>query len=66
MNNTAVGNLIKEGKSAGLRNTMETGVREGMCLMDNVVFQLQQERKISNQTALANISNRVLRAKISG
>jgi twitching motility protein PilT len=66
VNNTAVGNLIKEGKSAGLRNTMETGVREGMCLMDNVVFQLQQERKISNQTALANISNRVLRAKIAG
>jgi twitching motility protein PilT len=66
VNNTAVGNLIKEGKSSGLRNTMETGVREGMCLMDNVVFQLQQERKISNQTALANISNRVLRAKIAG
>jgi twitching motility protein PilT len=66
VNNTAVGNLIKEGKSSGLRNTMETGVREGMCLMDNVVFQLQQERKINNQTALANISNRVLRAKIAG
>jgi twitching motility protein PilT len=66
VNNTAVGNLIKEGKSAGLRNTMETGVREGMCLMDNVVFQLQQEKKISNQTALTNITNRVLRTKISG
>jgi hypothetical protein len=36
-----------------------------MCLMDNVVFTLWQERTISTETALANISNRVLRAKIS-
>jgi hypothetical protein len=33
--------------------------------MDNVVFQLHQERAINAPTALANISNRVLRAKIS-
>jgi twitching motility protein PilT len=44
---------------------METGVREGMCLMDNVVFTLQQEGKITKETALANISNRVLRAKLT-
>ncbi len=65
VNNTAIANLIREGKSAGLRNTMETGVREGMCLMDNVVFGLFNEKRITAQTALANISNRVLRAKIS-
>jgi twitching motility protein PilT len=65
ISNTAIQNLIREGKSQGLRNTMETGVREGMCLMDNVVFALWQERKLSAETALANISNRVLRAKIS-
>ncbi len=55
INNTAISNLIREGKSQGLRNTMETGVREGMCLMDNV----------TPEVALANISNRVLKAKIS-
>jgi twitching motility protein PilT len=65
VSNTAIQNLIKEGKTAGLRNTMETGVREGMCLMDNVVFGLWGERKITAETALANISNRVLRQKIS-
>jgi twitching motility protein PilT len=65
INNVAIQNLIREGKSQGLRNTMETGVREGMCLMDNVVFALWQERKISAETALSNITNRVLRAKIS-
>lgn len=65
VSNTAIQNLIREGKSAGLRNTMETGVKEGMCLMDNVVFGLWQERKISVETAHANITNRVLKAKIS-
>jgi twitching motility protein PilT len=44
---------------------METGVKEGMCLMDNVVFGLWQERRISAEVALANITNRVLRVKIS-
>ncbi|HWL14251.1 MAG TPA: PilT/PilU family type 4a pilus ATPase [Opitutus sp.] len=65
VNNTAVANLIREGKSAGLRNTMETGVREGMCLMDNVVYGLYQDGAISADTALANVLNRVLRAKIT-
>jgi twitching motility protein PilT len=65
VNNTAISNLIREGKSAGLRNTMETGVREGMCLMDNVVFGLYNSRVITAETALTNIANRVLRAKIS-
>jgi twitching motility protein PilT len=65
INNTAISALIREGKSQGLRNTMETGVREGMCLMDNVIFQLYNERKVTGATALAGITNRVLRAKIT-
>ena len=65
VSNTAIQNLIREGKSAGLRNTMETGVKDGMCLMDNVVFGLWHDRRVSAETALANITNRVLRAKIS-
>ena len=65
VSNTAIQNLIREGKTTGLRNTMETGVKEGMCLMDNVVFGLWQEKKISVETAQLNISNRVLKAKIT-
>ena len=65
INNTAIANLIRENKSAGLRNTMETGVRDGMCLMDNVVFSLWEAGRITAPVALANITNRVLRAKIS-
>jgi twitching motility protein PilT len=65
VNNVAISNLVREGKTTGLRNTMETGVREGMCLMDNVIFSLWQENKISKETALSNITNRVLRVKIT-
>jgi twitching motility protein PilT len=66
VSNIAIQSLIREGKSTGLRNTMETGVKEGMCLMDNVIFGLAQERKISAETARANIANRVLKGKIIG
>ena len=65
VSNTAIQNLIKEGKTQGLKNTMETGVKEGMCLMDNVAFSLWQQKKISRDTALANITNRTLRARIT-
>jgi twitching motility protein PilT len=65
VNNVAISNLVREGKTTGLRNTMETGLREGMCLMDNVIFNLWQENRVSKETALASISNRVLRAKIT-
>ena len=65
ISNTAIQNLIREGKSTGLRNTMETGVKEGMCLMDNVIFALWKDGKIAADTAQANITNRVLKAKIS-
>lgn len=65
VNTVAIANLVREGKTTGLRNTMETGVREGMCLMDNVIFGLYQDNKISKATALANVSNRALRARIT-
>jgi len=65
VSNTAIQNLIREGKTTGLRNTMETGIKDGMCLMDNVVFQLFKEGTVSAGTALANVNNRLLRAKIS-
>ena len=64
--NTAVSALIRDGKIQGLRNTMETGLKDGMCLMEAVVFELWQQKKISSTTAKANITNRVLRGKITG
>ncbi len=63
--NPAVSNLIREGKTQGLRNVMETGLKEGMCLMENVVYELHQQRRISVDTARQNIVNRQLRAKLT-
>jgi twitching motility protein PilT len=65
VSNTAIQAMIKDNKSSGLRNAMETGTREGMCLMDTVVFGLWQERKITSEVALANITNRTFREKIA-
>ena len=65
VNTVAIANLVRDGKTTGLRNTMETGVREGMCLMDNVIFALSQEGRITKDTALATITNRTLRARLT-
>ncbi len=62
--NPAVSALVREGKTQGLRNILETGQREGMCLMESTVFKLYEEGRISAETARANILNRVLRARI--
>jgi len=64
ISNTAIQALIREGKTAGLRNTMETGVKEGMCIMENVVLELYTQKKISKETALINVSTRNVRQKI--
>ncbi|MGB0370553.1 MAG: PilT/PilU family type 4a pilus ATPase [Opitutales bacterium] len=60
LNNTAVAALIREGKSQGLSNIMETGKRDGMILMDNSVLELFQAGEITEETARANIKNEVL------
>ena len=60
LNNLAVAALIREGKSQGLSNTMETGKRDGMILMDTSVMEIYEAGKISKETARANIKNEVL------
>jgi twitching motility protein PilT len=63
--NPAVAALIREGKTSGLRNVLETGQRDGMCLMETSVFNLYNEGRISPNIARENISNRLLRARIT-
>jgi twitching motility protein PilT len=65
VSNTAIQALIREGKTTGLRNTMETGVKEGMCIMENVVLELYQQGKIAKETALLNVTTRNVRAKVT-
>jgi twitching motility protein PilT len=64
ISNTAIQALIRDGKTSGLRNTMETGVKEGMCIMENVVLELYQQKKITKETALINVSTKIVRNKI--
>jgi twitching motility protein PilT len=63
--NSAVSALIRDGKTQGLRNVLETGLREGMSLMENVVFELYQKHTISAETARQNISSRMLKARVT-
>jgi twitching motility protein PilT len=63
--NSAVSALIRDGKTQGLRNVLETGTREGMCLMENAVFELYEKGAVSAIIARHNITNRMLRAKIT-
>jgi twitching motility protein PilT len=66
VNNPAIGSLIRDGKMQGLRNVLETGVRDGMCLMDNVVAELHTQGRITAEVARQNIVNRLLRNRLVG
>lgn len=65
VSNPAVAALIREGKTQGLRNIIETGSRDGMCLMDNSVFQLHQGGRITADIARQNILSKQLLAQIN-
>ncbi len=63
--NSAVSALIRDGKTQGLRNVLETGIKEGMTLMENVVFEFYQKDMITADTARQNIISRMLKAKVT-
>ncbi len=62
--NMAVSALIRDGKTQGLRNVMETGVKEGMCVMENSVMDLYRQRKISAEVARQNVTTKQVLAQI--
>lgn len=64
--NPAVAALIREGKMQGLRNVMETGVKDGMCVMENSVMDLWRAGKITAETARQNVSTKQVLAQITG
>ena len=63
--NPAVAALIREGKMQGLRNVMETGVKDGMCLMENSVMELYKAGKISADVARQNVTTKGVLAQIT-
>ena len=53
MANNAVRNLIRENQLHFLENTMQTGAKEGMTLMDNCLYDLYCKCAISYDTAMS-------------
>lgn len=51
--NTAIRNLIREGKSHQIANIMQTSRRLGMITMDDAIAELVRDRKITRQMAVS-------------
>ncbi|MFA6289608.1 MAG: PilT/PilU family type 4a pilus ATPase [Opitutaceae bacterium] len=66
VNTLAVSSMIRDGKTQNVPNALDTGKREGMISMDNAILALWHEKKITDATAAANITNRMIRQNIPG
>lgn len=64
LKNTAVSALIREGKSEGLSNIIETGSRDGMVLMDKSIMALWESGRINDEVALANLRSDPLKNRV--
>ncbi|HEY9248762.1 MAG TPA: hypothetical protein VIO38_06505, partial [Rariglobus sp.] len=66
INTTAVSAMVRDAKTQGIPSAIDTGRREGMISMDNAILELWKEKRITDETAAANIINRALRQQIPG
>jgi twitching motility protein PilT len=57
LNNTAVANMIREGKTHQVYSIMETNTREGMVTMDRSVKDLYMKGIISYEDAVGHVRN---------
>ncbi len=57
LNNSAVSNLIREGKIPQIKSVIETGALSGMITLDKSVRQLYQEGAISREDAIAHMED---------
>lgn len=64
ISNVAVKNMIRESKIDGLSNVIETGVRQGMVLMDKSIMKLWQSGKVSASVARSNLVSDMLKNQI--
>ncbi|MGN0012102.1 MAG: type IV pilus twitching motility protein PilT [Candidatus Bruticola sp.] len=58
VNNGSISNLIRDGKTYQITMSMQTGKREGMCVMDNSVLELFRRGLITKEEAEACSINR--------
>ncbi|HEY5812780.1 MAG TPA: PilT/PilU family type 4a pilus ATPase [Terrimicrobiaceae bacterium] len=66
MNNPAVGNLIREGKTFMLPGVIQTGKKQGMLLMDDSVLQLCHAGLISAKEAFYRAENKTAMGQALG
>ncbi len=66
MNNPAVGNLIREGKTFMLPGVIQTGKKQGMILMDDSILQLCEAGLISLEEAMYRAENKTLMRQALG
>jgi len=52
VNNKAIGNLIRDQKTVQIRSALQTGAREGMCLLEQSLNELVRSGTIDKQVAL--------------
>ncbi|MBN2307578.1 MAG: type IV pilus twitching motility protein PilT [Candidatus Hydrogenedentes bacterium] len=57
LNNTAVANLIREGKTHQVYSIMETNTKEGMITMDRCIKDLYMQGLISYEDAISQVRN---------
>ncbi|MCG8584597.1 MAG: PilT/PilU family type 4a pilus ATPase [Pirellulales bacterium] len=57
VNTSACGNLIRDDRSFQLPSILQTGKKQGMCLMDESIAQLARAGKISKEEALSRAAN---------
>ncbi|MFM8635874.1 MAG: type IV pilus twitching motility protein PilT [Planctomycetia bacterium] len=54
---SAIGNLIRENKTFRINSAIQTGAKLGMQLLDDHLFRLWHERKVSEENVLAKCAN---------
>ena len=65
--NTAIRNLIREGKTFQIDNILQTSVASGMKTMDMSLFELYRQRIISKENALQySVNQQVMEQRLSG
>lgn len=57
LNNTAIANLVRDGKTHQVYSVLETSHKEGMVTMDRSLKQLFKAGRISHEDALAHLRN---------
>lgn len=66
MNNPAVGNLIREGKTFMLPGVIQTGRKQGMQLMDDAILALFQQGLITSEEAYYRAENKQVMRQVLG